>query len=60
MYPAEAIGERMTIQDTTIPLTDAITTIAGENISQIPVRKGQIVYLGISSYHRFSLSHRIG
>ncbi|KAJ7864563.1 cytochrome P450 [Mycena leptocephala] len=52
MYPAEAIGERMTIQDTTIPLTDAITTIAGENISQIPVRKGQIVYLGISSYHR--------
>ncbi|KAJ6492256.1 cytochrome P450 [Mycena sanguinolenta] len=51
-YPAEPFTERMALQDTVIPLSESITTITGERISQIPVRKGQIVTVGIASYQR--------
>lgn len=52
MYPSEAIGERMTVQDAVIPLTEIITTTTGEKISHIPVRKGQILNLAFASYQR--------
>jgi hypothetical protein len=53
LYPAEAITERMAVEDASIPLSDGITTSKGELISHLPVRKGQIVNLGIASYQRF-------
>jgi hypothetical protein len=53
LYPAEAITERMAVEDALIPLSDGITTSKGELISHLPVRKGQIVNLGIASYQRF-------
>jgi hypothetical protein len=49
MYPAEAIGERLALEDAVIPLGDG-------NISHLPVRKGQIVNLGFACYQRFVCS----
>ncbi|KAJ7897582.1 cytochrome P450 [Mycena olivaceomarginata] len=52
MYPALAISERMAVADTVIPLGDGIRTSKGRYISHLPVRKGQIVNLGIASYQQ--------
>ncbi|KAF8202631.1 cytochrome P450 [Mycena galopus ATCC 62051] len=52
MYPAEAISERMAVEDTTIPLTEGITTSTGEHLSHLIVGKGQIVSLAVASYQR--------
>ncbi|KAJ7663645.1 cytochrome P450 [Mycena olivaceomarginata] len=52
MYPAEAISERMAVEDALIPLADGIRSSRGEHISHLPVRKGQILNLGIASYQR--------
>ncbi|KAJ7866838.1 cytochrome P450, partial [Mycena olivaceomarginata] len=52
MYPAEAITERMALEDTVIPLGDGVMTAKGEHISHLPIRKGQIVSLGIASYQQ--------
>ncbi|KAJ7314840.1 cytochrome P450 [Mycena albidolilacea] len=52
LYPAEAFTERMVVEDTIIPLSESITTSPGEQISEISVSKGQVVIVGIASYHR--------
>ncbi|KAJ7662846.1 cytochrome P450 [Mycena polygramma] len=52
IYPAEAITDRIALQDMVIPLADSITTATGERLSQIPVRKGQILMLALASNHR--------
>ncbi|KAF7356001.1 Cytochrome P450 [Mycena venus] len=52
MFPAEAIAERIAVEDVAIPLTGSLTTTTGEHISHVPVRKGQILTLGIASYQR--------
>ncbi|KAJ7743667.1 cytochrome P450 [Mycena olivaceomarginata] len=51
-YPAEAFAERMVVEDTIIPLSESIATSTGEQISEISVSKGQVVIVGIASYHR--------
>ncbi|KAK1227990.1 hypothetical protein PQX77_008981 [Marasmius sp. AFHP31] len=43
---------REALEDTIIPLSEPITTVDGRQISVIPVKKGQVVYAGIASYHR--------
>ncbi|KAJ7870990.1 cytochrome P450 [Mycena olivaceomarginata] len=52
MFPAEALAERIAVRDTVIPLTESISTMAGEHIDHIPVRKGEVVLIGIASYQR--------
>ncbi|KAF7378365.1 Cytochrome P450 [Mycena sanguinolenta] len=52
LYPPEAIHERITIQDTVIPLVDGIKNYKGEVMDHIPVQKGQIVLVAIASYQR--------
>ncbi|KAJ7659586.1 cytochrome P450 [Mycena polygramma] len=42
LYPAEAIVDRIAVEDIIIPLSHSITTSTGEHLSQIPIRKGQI------------------
>ncbi|KAJ6465295.1 cytochrome P450, partial [Mycena sanguinolenta] len=42
MFPAEALTERFVVQDTVISLTERISTMAGEHIDHIPVRKGEV------------------
>jgi hypothetical protein len=43
----------MALEDTVIPLGDGMMTAKGEHISHLPIRKGQIVSLGIASYQQF-------
>ncbi|KAJ7801619.1 cytochrome P450 [Mycena leptocephala] len=52
MYPAVTISDRTTLEDSVIPLAGSITTSTGQHISQIHIRKGQVLQLGLASYHR--------
>ncbi|KAF7335030.1 Cytochrome P450 [Mycena venus] len=52
LYPALPLADRVALQDTIIPLAEAITTSTGEQITQIPILKGQFVTLAIASYQR--------
>ncbi|KAJ7635244.1 cytochrome P450 [Roridomyces roridus] len=52
LFPIVPLEERIAIADTVIPLTDSINTSTGDRISEIPVRKGQIIKLGIAAYQR--------
>ncbi|KAJ7666359.1 cytochrome P450, partial [Mycena rosella] len=51
-YPAAPLLDRVAVQDTLIPVTESIGTSGGARITQIPVRKGQIVTVAIASYQR--------
>ncbi|KAJ6629771.1 cytochrome P450 [Mycena sp. CBHHK59/15] len=57
LYPVEAIVDRQAVQDTIIPLTDSLTTLNGNRVSEVSVRKGQIVTLAIASYQRCADAH---
>ncbi|KAJ7764306.1 cytochrome P450 [Mycena metata] len=54
LYPAVPQPDRIALEDTAIPLGESITTLKGERISRIPVRKGQLVTLAIASYQRLA------
>ncbi|KAJ7442364.1 cytochrome P450 [Mycena galericulata] len=50
--PAETITDRIARDDMLLPLSESIMTSDGEHISQIPIRKGQVVTVAIASYQR--------
>ncbi|KAJ6487990.1 cytochrome P450 [Mycena sanguinolenta] len=52
MYPVEPLTDRVALQDAVIPLGEPLTTVKGERISSIPIRKGEIITVGIGSYQR--------
>ncbi|KAJ6481433.1 cytochrome P450 [Mycena vitilis] len=52
LYPAEAIVDRIAVEDMVIPLSKSIKTATGEHLSQIPIRKGQILMVAIASYQQ--------
>ncbi|KAJ7764292.1 cytochrome P450 [Mycena metata] len=52
LYPPGAIQERITVQDTVIPLTDSIKNSNGKFMNHIAVQKGQVVLVAIASYQR--------
>ncbi|KAJ7445528.1 cytochrome P450 [Mycena galericulata] len=49
LYPAEAITDRIAREDMVLPLSKSIVISDGEHISQIPIRKGQVVTVAIAS-----------
>ncbi|KAJ7055687.1 cytochrome P450 [Mycena amicta] len=51
-YPALPLPERIALADCNLPLSTPITTRTGAQITQLPIRKGQDLYLAIASYHR--------
>ncbi|KAJ7058680.1 cytochrome P450, partial [Mycena amicta] len=51
-YPAFPLAERVAAEDCVLPLSDPLQTTAGTVVTEIPVKKGQFVYIGIASYHR--------
>ncbi|KAJ7245279.1 cytochrome P450, partial [Mycena rebaudengoi] len=66
MYPAGSFTEMMALEDTSLPLTYhcvsrplyGLTTTSGEKIAELPIRKGQVMYVAIGSYNRYSsISH---
>ncbi|KAF7313968.1 Cytochrome P450 [Mycena chlorophos] len=52
IYPALPMAERVAAEDCVLPLSQPITTKSGEEITHIPIQKGQYVYVAIGSYHR--------
>ena len=52
MYPAESLTERVAVADSVIPLAEGITMSTGEHITQIPIRKGQLMTLSLASFQR--------
>ncbi|KAJ7182924.1 cytochrome P450 [Mycena crocata] len=54
LYCPLPFEERVASADCVLPLTEAITTTAGTQISEIPIRKGQFLYVAITSYHRLT------
>ncbi|KAJ7215187.1 cytochrome P450 [Mycena rebaudengoi] len=54
IYPITPLPEQMATQDAILPLTRSIKTTLGEEIAEIPIRKGQIIMLGIASYQSLS------
>jgi len=55
LYPALPMEDRIALEDVVIPLSESINTSTGEHISQVPIRKGQLVNLAIGSYQRLEL-----
>ncbi|KAJ7513123.1 cytochrome P450 [Mycena galericulata] len=52
MYCALPLSERVATEDCIIPLSQPITTITGTRFSEIPIKRGQRLYVAISAYHR--------
>ncbi|KAF9259693.1 cytochrome P450, partial [Marasmius fiardii PR-910] len=52
LYPSIPHVERMVFEDAVLPLSQPITTTSGQVITQLPIRKGQIIYFGMASYNR--------
>ncbi|ESK92825.1 cytochrome p450 [Moniliophthora roreri MCA 2997] len=51
-HPALPNTERLAVEDTVLPLSTPVKTKDRSMITEIPVRKGQLVYGGLASYNR--------
>ncbi|KAF7355997.1 Cytochrome P450 [Mycena venus] len=54
VFSAGPIKERMAVRDAIIPLKERIITASGEQITAIPVSKGEVVIVAPASYHRLA------
>ncbi|KAJ7815610.1 cytochrome P450 [Mycena leptocephala] len=54
LYPGLPMSERIAVSDAVIPLKIPVTSSEGEQITAIPVRKGQLVTVATASYHRLA------
>jgi cytochrome P450 len=52
MYPPLPLAERVAAEDCVLPLSQPITTKTGAKVSEIPIQKGQFLYIAIAAYHR--------
>ncbi|KAJ7872942.1 cytochrome P450 [Mycena leptocephala] len=53
-YPALPLEERMACEDYVLPLSQPINTTTGVQISEIPIKKGQVFFMSSASYHRLT------
>ncbi|KAK7045284.1 cytochrome P450 [Favolaschia claudopus] len=53
MYPAVSLSDRTAVQDHILPLSQPMMTTDGKQITEIPITKGQVVYLASGEYQRF-------
>ncbi|KAJ6564377.1 cytochrome P450 [Mycena capillaripes] len=51
-YPPLPLSERMAATDCVLPLSQPILTTTGVQITEIPVRKGQVFFVSMGAYHR--------
>ncbi|KAK1235019.1 hypothetical protein PQX77_001773 [Marasmius sp. AFHP31] len=51
-YPSAPYADRVAYEDTVLPLSQPLTTTSGRVITQLPIRKGQTIYLGLGSFNR--------
>ncbi|KAK7045258.1 cytochrome P450 [Favolaschia claudopus] len=54
MYPSVSLSDRVAVQDHILPLSQPIMTSLGEQITEIPIMKGQVVYLATGQYQRWN------
>jgi hypothetical protein len=54
MHPVTPLTEQVAMEDTVLPLSHTIMTKSGERISEIPIRRGQIIMMAHASYQRWS------
>ncbi|KAF7303889.1 Cytochrome P450 [Mycena indigotica] len=54
VFPALPMAERVAAEDCVLPLSQPIISTTGQEITHIPIQKGQYVYIAIGSYHRLS------
>ncbi|KAJ7833627.1 cytochrome P450 [Mycena olivaceomarginata] len=52
LTPAGPILERMATEDCVLPLSTEIKTSSGTQIRELPIRKGQIIFLALAAYQR--------
>ncbi|KAF8210037.1 cytochrome P450 [Mycena galopus ATCC 62051] len=52
LYPGVPMSERIAVSDAVIPLKGPVPSSEGEQMTTIPVRKGQLVTVATASYHR--------
>ncbi|KAJ7629465.1 cytochrome P450 [Mycena polygramma] len=52
LHPIVPLSDQIAVEDTVLPLGTGIVTATGEYITSLPVKKGQLVTLGIASYQR--------
>ncbi|KAJ7455837.1 cytochrome P450 [Mycena latifolia] len=52
MFPPGPVSERSASEDCVLPLSSEIVTTTGERIRELPVRKGQVIYLAVGAYQR--------
>ncbi|KAK7008395.1 cytochrome P450 [Favolaschia claudopus] len=52
MYPALSLSDRTAVQDHILPLSEPIMAVNGTQITEIPITKGQTVYLASGEYQR--------
>ncbi|KAF9257258.1 cytochrome P450 [Marasmius fiardii PR-910] len=48
------LSERVAYEDAVLPLSRPITTISGRTITELPIRKGQAIYIGVAAFNRDS------
>ncbi|KAJ6454980.1 hypothetical protein C8R45DRAFT_767233, partial [Mycena sanguinolenta] len=54
LYPAFPLSERVATEDCILPLSQPMETTTGVEISELPIKKGQCVYVAIASYKRLT------
>ncbi|KAJ6601143.1 cytochrome P450 [Mycena vulgaris] len=52
MFPAAPLLERWTSEDIVLPLSSEIVTSTRAHIRELPVRKGQFIYIAVGAYQR--------
>ena len=53
MHPIITYLPRVATKDDVLPLAYPVVTATGETLSEIPIRKGQIVYTSLIAYNRY-------
>ena len=56
MHPIITYLPRVATKDDVLPLAYPVVTTTGETLSEIPIRKGQIVYTSLIAYNRYVLT----
>ncbi|KAJ7447214.1 cytochrome P450, partial [Mycena latifolia] len=52
LFPAGALLERWASEDCVLPLSSEIVTSTGQPIRELPIRKGQFIFLAVGAYQR--------
>ncbi|KAF9259994.1 cytochrome P450 [Marasmius fiardii PR-910] len=55
-HPGLPLDTRAALKDAVIPLAEPVKTKDGRSLSEITVRKGQVIQCALASYNRFAIS----